>query len=73
MPRQVRIEYDGATYHAMCRGERREPNYEDSTDREIYLATLAQASAKTGWLMHAYALMGNHLSRRARSAVRLRV
>lgn len=60
MPRQVRIEYEGATYHVICRGDRREPIYEDNTDREIHLATLAQASTKTGWRVHAYALMGNH-------------
>ena len=60
MPRQVRIEFEGAVYHVMCRGDRREAIYEDDTDREIFLATLGQACAKTGWRVFAYALMANH-------------
>ncbi len=60
MPRQVRIEYEGAVYHVMCRGDHREAIFEDDTDREVFLATLAQACAKTGWRVHGYALMGNH-------------
>ena len=41
MPRQTRIEYEGATYHVMCRGDRREAIFEDDSDRELFLATLA--------------------------------
>ncbi len=44
----------------MCRGDRREAIYEDDTDREVFLATLGQACAKTGWRVHGYALMSNH-------------
>ena len=29
MPRQVRIEYPGARYPVMCRGDRREPIFDD--------------------------------------------
>lgn len=32
MPRQVRIEYPGAAYHVMCRGDRREAIFEDDQD-----------------------------------------
>jgi putative transposase len=60
MPRQVRIEYPGATYHVMCRGDRREAIYEDDDDRRMFLATLAECVKRTGWLVHAYVLMGNH-------------
>ena len=60
MPRQVRIEYEGATYHAMCRGNRREAIFGDDNDRRMFLATLAEAVGKTGWLVHGYVLMGNH-------------
>jgi REP element-mobilizing transposase RayT len=60
MPRQVRIEFAGATYHVMCRGDRREAICEDDTDRECFVGTLAQARKRAGWLIHAYVLMGNH-------------
>ncbi len=60
MPRQARIEYPGATYHVMCRGDRREAIFEDDQDRECFVETLAQASKCAGWLVHGYVLMGNH-------------
>ena len=60
MPRQVRIEYEGATYHVMCRGDRRESIFADDADREMFLATLADAAGRCGWLLHGYVLMGNH-------------
>ncbi len=60
MPRKVRIEYPGATYHVMCRGNRREAIYADDDDRRMHLATLAETVSKTGWRIHAYVLMGNH-------------
>ena len=60
MPRQVRIEYPGAVYHVMCRGDRREAIFEDDADRECFVTTLAQAVRRAGWRVHAYVLMGNH-------------
>lgn len=60
MPRQRRIEYPGAIYHAMNRGDRREPIFQDDVDRRRFLQTLAEACAKTDWQVHAYCLMGNH-------------
>jgi len=43
MPRQLRIEYEGAIYPVMSRGDRQEPIFEDDKDRETFLKTLAQA------------------------------
>ncbi len=60
MARKLRIEYPGAIYHVMNRGDRQEPIYEDDSDRERFLETLAEACLKTAWLVHAYCLMGNH-------------
>ena len=60
MPRQVRIEFPGATYHVMCRGDRREAIFEDDTDRECFIETLSEAVQRAGWRLHAYVLMGNH-------------
>lgn len=49
MPRQLRIQYPGALYHVTARGDRREDIVHDDSDREMLLATLAEACQKTGW------------------------
>jgi REP element-mobilizing transposase RayT len=63
MGRKLRVQYPGAIYHVMNRGDRREPIYHDDLDRQRFLATLAEACAKTGWQVHAWGLMGNHFHR----------
>lgn len=60
MPRPLRIEYAGAIYHLMNRGDRREPIFLDDQDRRTFLRTLHEACEKTGWEIHAYCLMANH-------------
>lgn len=60
MARQLRIEFSGAVYQVMSRGNRGEPIFSDDSDRASFLKTLAQTCEKTGWLVHAYVLMGNH-------------
>ena len=60
MPRQVRIEYAAAIYHVLNRGDRREPIFEDDTDRQRFVTTLGEVCTKTDWQVHAYCLMGNH-------------
>jgi putative transposase len=60
MPRQVRIQYPGAIYHIMSRGNRRQEIFLDGVDRQDFLKTLAEACQKTGWQIHAYCLMSNH-------------
>jgi REP element-mobilizing transposase RayT len=60
MPRQLRIQYPGAIYHVMSRGDRREKIFLDDVDRQDFLKTLAETCQKTGFLVHAYCLMPNH-------------
>ena len=60
MARKLRVEYPGAIYHILNRGDRREPIFQDNQDRDRFLATLAEACAKTGWQIHAFCLMPNH-------------
>ncbi len=60
MPRAVRIEYPGAIYHVMNRGDRREPIFKDDVDRRCFLKTLGEACVKADWQVHAYCLMLNH-------------
>src|SRR6266481_1206810 len=60
MPRQFRVEYPGAIYHIMSRGDRKKDIYLDDVDRQDFLKTLAEACHKTGFEVHAYCLMRNH-------------
>ncbi|HTY88408.1 MAG TPA: transposase [Candidatus Acidoferrum sp.] len=60
MARKLRVEYPGAMYHVMNRGDRREPIFWDDQDRNRFLETLGEACAKADWQVHAYCLMGNH-------------
>src|SRR5436190_12768542 len=60
MARKLRVEYPGAIYHLMNRGDRREPIFRDDEDRERFLATLGEGCLKTGSQVHAYCLMPNH-------------
>ena len=60
MARSIRIEYPGAFYHVMARGNRREAIFIDDDDRHFFLHALAQACERTGWRVHAWVLMGNH-------------
>lgn len=60
MPRQQRIEYAGAIYHVMNRGDREEDIFFDDEDRTRFLRTLGEACIKADWQVHAYCLMNNH-------------
>jgi len=60
MARKLRVEYPGAIYHVMNRGDRREAIFQDEWDRQRFAQTLSEVCAKTGWLVHAYVLMPNH-------------
>jgi REP element-mobilizing transposase RayT len=60
VPRALRIEYPGAIYHVMNRGDHREDIFADNEDRERFLTALGQTCGKTDWQIHAYCLMRNH-------------
>src|SRR5260221_4482424 len=62
MPRKLRVEYPGAIYDVMNRGDRREAIFKlkDGGDHQSFLATLGEACAKTDWQGHALCLMPNH-------------
>jgi putative transposase len=44
----------------MARGSRGQSIFADDTDRKRFLKTVDEACQRTGWLIHAYVLMGNH-------------
>ena len=60
MARAVRVEYRGAFYHVMARGNRRERIFPNEADRLLFYQTLGEACERTGWRVHAWVLMSNH-------------
>ncbi|MGI8605229.1 MAG: transposase, partial [Verrucomicrobiales bacterium] len=60
MPRQLRIEFAGAYYHVMARGDRREAIFVEDEDRRRFLQTLGEVCERTGWRVLAWVLMSNH-------------
>jgi REP-associated tyrosine transposase len=60
MARPLRIEYPGAIYHVLSRGDRRQAIVRNDGDRNLFLELLARTCKKTGWEVHAYCLMSNH-------------
>jgi REP element-mobilizing transposase RayT len=56
----MRVEYPGAIYHVMSRGDRKRPIYLDDVDRQDFLKTLAEACQKADFQVHAYCLMRDH-------------
>jgi REP element-mobilizing transposase RayT len=54
------VEYPGAIYHVMNRGDRREAIFRNDEDRKLFLSTLGETCDKTGWQVHALCLMPNH-------------
>jgi putative transposase len=47
MARPLRVEYPGARYHLMSRGDRREKIFLDAKDRQDFLRLLSRACANT--------------------------
>ena len=53
MPRPTRIEYAGALYHVIARGNRAGMLFQDDDDRAMFLKSLSEGCGKFGWLVHA--------------------
>ncbi|MBN1590064.1 MAG: transposase [Pirellulales bacterium] len=60
MTRPLRIEYSGALYHVMSRGNERKPIFRDDADCEKRLDGLRRTVEIHGWRLHAFVLMRNH-------------
>lgn len=60
MARPLRIEYPGAVYHIMSRGDGRRPIIRTDRDREAFLVILEEAQKRFNILIHGYCLMTNH-------------
>jgi len=59
MARPLRIEFPGALYHVIARGNERRAVFRDDADREFYLRRLEHYREKFGFSVWAYCLMDN--------------
>ena len=60
MTRQWRIEFEGAYYHILSRGNERRDIFADDCDRISFLEILGQMSERFEIEVYAYVLMNNH-------------
>lgn len=60
MARKLRIQFPGAIYHVINRGNYRRDLFLSPAEAQSFLDTLREAQALMGWQVHAYALMRNH-------------
>ncbi len=60
MARKHRIEYPGACYHVINRGNYRSWVFEDEGAKDAFEQCLAEAAVRSGWRVHAWVVMGNH-------------
>ncbi|MBW1802015.1 MAG: transposase [Deltaproteobacteria bacterium] len=61
MARKPRIQYPGAFYHVIARGNGEQKIFRDSQDYERYLNFLMEYKVRFGFLLYAYALMPTHI------------
>ena len=60
MPRQLRLEYPGACYHVINRGNYRADIFKSEGAKAAFEVCLFEACEKSGWVLHAFVLMSNH-------------
>jgi putative transposase len=60
MARKLRLEYAGAMYHVINRGNYRAAVFAEEGARQAFMECLGEACEKAGWVVHAYVLMSNH-------------
>jgi putative transposase len=60
MPRKLRIEYPGAVYHVISRGNYRKELFLSENTGKAFERTIFEAAERCGWKLHAYVIMSNH-------------
>ena len=61
MPRPPRLEFAGAVYHVIARGNEQRDVFRSDSDRELYLRRLAHYRDRFRFRLYAYCLMSNHV------------
>ena len=60
MPRKLRLEYPGAIYHVINRGNYRADVFRNEGAKAAFEACLFEACARCAWLLHGFVVMRNH-------------
>ncbi len=60
MGRSHRIEFEGATYHVIARGNNKECIFEEQKDKEYLLKLFKDIKQGMGFKVYAYVIMNNH-------------
>lgn len=60
MARKLRLEFPGAIYHVINRGNYRGFVFRSAGARHAFETCLFEACERSQWLLHAYVVMGNH-------------
>jgi REP element-mobilizing transposase RayT len=68
MPRPPRLEFPGALYHVIARGNDRQLIFRDDLDREYYVSRISHYSSRYAFRLLAYCLMPNHVHLAVRTA-----
>lgn len=60
MARQLRIEFPGALYHVLSRGNNHQNIFHSDKDHRLFLSLLAEITDRYNIEIYAYVLMSNH-------------
>ncbi|MBK8475737.1 MAG: transposase [Opitutaceae bacterium] len=60
MPRKLRLEFPGACYHVINRGNYRADVFATEGAKSAFEACLFEACEKSAWKLHAFVIMTNH-------------
>jgi REP element-mobilizing transposase RayT len=58
--RKLRLEYAGAVYHVISRGNYRADVFGSEPTKAAFLTCVGEAAEKAGWSVHAWCVMSNH-------------
>lgn len=58
--RQKRVEFDGAIYHVMQRGNNKEKIFQNEADKRFFIAELANSKKMYGFKLLGFVLLDNH-------------
>jgi REP-associated tyrosine transposase len=61
MARRLRVQYPGAIYHVMARGNGRQDIVRADTDRDRLVEYLGRATVRCSWRIYAFVVMSNDL------------
>jgi putative transposase len=61
LSRKPRVEFEGAFYHVIARGNQRRSIFSNDRDREAYLGRIERYRKRYDFIVYGYVLMSNHV------------